>query len=274
MIEAVVSARALTTNILAEALRGINGQSEGEIRDRILHLLASHKELYPQGWYDPPLGGTGILFAEKPYERLKFETLRDPTYCPSADVRFTPESVGMVYASSVDRATGMIGDAGLTIYTGKDNAVREHIHSCLSVMRAVADHAAVGMKFSDLYAYAMRHFKESGSLVVGWMTTHHDPQKVNLGHTIPGSFGAALPAGGSFESLKEAIRTQRIYINEVESFEIPPTCAFTFEARLVDEARRMPNAFFHLTVTFSEGEKRILDDFDAIFRVTGMDYML
>ena len=130
------------------------------------------------------------------------------------------------------------------------------------------------MKFSDLYKEAMNIFSARNKMI-RWITTYHDPLKVNLGHTIPGSFGEETGSGNSFEEIKEFVRSKRIYINETEEFRILSTCAFTVEARLVDtNDPDLPNTLFHIITTFSNGKKEILTNFNDIFRTVGMDYML
>ena len=92
--------------------------------------------------------------------------------------------------------------------------------------------------------------------------------------TIPGSFGNDLNFGNSFEEIRETIKNNRIYINQVENFQIKDTCAFTVEARLADiNDRELPNIFFHFIVTFNKGEKKILENFENIFKIANMDYI-
>lgn len=273
-IEAIIQARDTTSKIIAASLDNVANASEIETRNVLLTQMATHSELFPQGWYDPPPGGASVLWAQKPFTRLQFDTLRDPKFWPNETSRFKDETVGMVYLSSVERATKMIGDIALTIYNGADAKIQEHIRAVFTVMYSLAEHAVVGMKLSDLYAEAINIFNIHGK-AIKWMTTHHDPMKMNLGHTIPGSFGESFATEGAFENIKEFIRSKRIYINEMESFRIPPTCALTVEARLVDtNDPDLPNVLFHLIVTFSDGEKRILTNFNDIFRSVGMNYML
>lgn len=274
LIEAIVRTRARAAGIVADSLSDIHGASEKGVCGKILKGLSDTSELYPKGWYDPPPGGVAVLFDEKPYDRLKFDTLRAPEFFPSEKFRFGAESVGIIYASAVDKASGLLGDVGCTIYNGKDQKIREHIRKTYGAIISAAGHAEAGMKFSELYKFAIDSFGGE-SRVIAWMTTFHDPLKVNLGHTIPGSFGNDLPGANNFEELKEAIRTRRTYINAVEEFRIPETCAFTFEARLMDPQKpELPNVFVHYIVTFSAGQKRILADFEGIFKAAGMaEYM-
>ena len=215
---------------------------------------------------------TVVLFDVAPYARLQFESLRSEKSWPIESI-FTRESVGLVYMSPVDKRTSMIGDIGLAVYKGEENQIIDHIKTCRDMVIAAAELAEIGMEFRELFHSAISLFKKRGGKVIGWMTTNHDPLKLNLGHTAPGSY-QVLQFGDAFEQVRETIRTKRLYINELETFKIPETCAFTVEARLTDESLRLPNAFFHVIVTFSQGKKGILTDFDGIFKAVGMDYML
>ncbi len=96
---------------------------------------------------------------------------------------------------------------------------------------------------------------------------------MNLGHTIPGSYGK-INFGKSFEEIKSTITKERIYIKETTNFKIPETCAFTIESRLEDIHKPyLPSVYFHFVVCFDEGEKIILENFSKIFSAVGMDYM-
>ncbi len=272
LLDSIAASRKLATESMRQTLSILPGSTEIEFKDALLANLRSHKEFYPSGWYAPPPDGVCVLFDNQPFTRLQFDTIRDEKYWPG-DSRFSSESVGIVYCSPVNMKTSMIGDTGLTLYTGENLEIQAHIRNCYDAMLAAADLAQVGMRFNDLYTLAMKTFVDHG-LTIGWMTTEHDATKgVNLGHTIPGSYGEPLPSG-DFEETKEAIRSRRIYINPVELFEIPETCAFTFESRLTDMSLTQPNVFFHMVVSFSGGERKTITGFDGIFGDIGMKYML
>lgn len=267
-LDSIEETRETAAQIVAELLSGIDRISEADFSERLKRKIAEHPELYPDGWYDPPPSGIAALWATAPFTRLQFSSLRDKPYWPS-DTRFTEESVGMVYCSPVKKETGLLGDFGCTLYRGSDERVRAHIRNSFEAIYAIAEQASIGMKFSELFSIAGKIFKERG-VRIGWMRTDHDQLQVNLGHTVPGSYGEVSPADESFSAARERIRTGRLYINTAETFQIPETCAFTVEARLTDESGTLPNAFFHLIVLFQDGEKRILTNFDTIFRISGM----
>jgi hypothetical protein len=271
-IKSVEQARDLAADIINTVLQNVRGKSELQIKNELLLESGKYPELSPSGWYDPPPGGISVLFADSPYDRMKFETLRDEKYWPSNDSRFNDESVGLIYMSPVDKNTGMFGDMGFSFYNGKDEAVREHFKKAYKSVLAIANHAEVGMRMNELYSFAQAQFDRSG-VKVGYMTTTHDPLKVNLGHTAPGSYGDRSPKRDTFRDTREAIRSRRLYINEAETFIIPETCAFTTEARLIDTDENMPNIFFHVIVTFVQGKKKVITNFDKIFKTLGMEYM-
>ncbi len=274
LIEAIVKTRKAAAEVAVKSLAGMDHLSEAQLRDRILSNVLVHDNLFPKGWYDPPPAGVGILFDTAPFKRLQFQSLRNPICFPNEQATFENESVGIVYLSPIDRETNMIGDIGFTIYNGSNQKIKEHIKKCYYTTRAVAEHATAGMKFSELYSFAMDLFKNELTMVA-WMTTTSDPNLgINLGHTLPGSFKQDFSFGDSFEEVREAITKNRIYINQSEHFEIPQTGAFTVEARLADmNDPEMPNAFFHFIVTFSKGEKRILENFEDVFKTAKMDYI-
>lgn len=270
--KAVEEARSLGGRLLAETLREHPIASEAALRDALVAKMAAEPSIYPAGWYDPPPGGVAFLAAEAPFARLQFESLRPERSWPSAESKVSEEAVVMAYLSPVHKETGMLGDIGLTLYRGKDERVRAHLRSCYETVLGLAERAEPGMRMRDLFDIAMEDVFKKGGRHIGWMSTTHDPQQVNLGHTAPGSYGELLPSG-SFEEVREAIRTRRLYINAVEEFRIPDTCAFTVEARLTDASEEMPNTFFHLIVLFEDGKRRILSGFDEMFEAWDMGYM-
>lgn len=273
-VDAVMQTRGKAAVILAEALREVYGGSEAELRNKILKLLGKDPALFPMGWYDPPPGGIAVLSDVAPFDRLKYDTLRTEDNWPSQDSRMESESViGIAYVSPVDRVTGMFGDIGLTVYSGKDQGIRDHIRECYACIVEIAEKAQVGMSFSELNAQASDIFN-AAKKTIGWMTTYHDPQKINLGHTVPGTISDGFAVSSDFEDVKEQIRSKRVYINAIETYRIPDTCAFTVEARLTDPDLKMPNTFFHVIVAFVNGKRTVLTNFDEIFRAAKMDYML
>ena len=271
---AVISeTRESTANLLCECISNLEGKSEVEVRDTILKTLAQNEKIFSEGWYAPPPAGICVLCDTFPFERLKFDSLRKTIYWPSEESKFEKESVGIIYFSSVDKKTGMLGDIGFTVYKGDDLRIRKHVRDCYDILFEATKYAKVGMEFRELYTHCIELFQNKGKKI-GWMTTVNDTSKTNLGHTVPGSFESDFRRSDSFEEVKNSITSKRIYVNAEEKFKIPPTCAFTLEARLTDLEEKLPNVFFHFIVTFSDGEKKVLTNFNKIFNVAEMPYML
>ena len=274
LIDVIIKTRKTAADILVKSLFNLDKNSEVEIREKILAETVNHSELFPRGWYDPPPSGIGILLDQKPFKRLQFETLRKPVAWPNETSKFTEKTAGMIYFSPVDRKTGMIGDIGLTIYNGDEEEIKQYIKKCYDNIFEIAKHAEVGMKFSELCTFAVNLLKNQFK-TVKWITTSSKSQVLsNFGHTIPGTFENNFTLRKSFEEIKEIIRTKRVFINEVENFEIPKTCAFTVETRLADFNKSdFPVVYFHFIVCFDNGKKTILENFDKIFSTVKMDYM-
>lgn len=274
LIKAIIQSRNTAAGILEKSLRNLDNNSEIEISKKILKEVSNHDELFPNGWYDPPPGGVCVLLGQTPFKRLQFKTLRNPSAWPNNTSKFSTETVGIIYLSPVDHLTGMFGDIGLTIYSGENKEIKDHIRKCYNVILEVAKKAEARMLFSDLFNEAISSFNNNLK-IIEWMTTTNDPTLgINLGHTVPGSYENEVQASASFEELKIKLTKGRIYINGSENFKIPETCAFTVEARLVDNQKKyLPNVFFHFIVCFDHGKKTILENFSEIFKTVGMDYM-
>lgn len=276
LIEAITKTRETAENIFTKVLPESLGKSEIEISNNLLLEISNHKELFPYGWYDPPKGGVAVLFDEKPFKRLQFETLRDPFYSPKENYLWEKESVGIVYISPIDKKTNMLGDIGFTVYTGENEEIKNHINECYKLILDIAEHAEVGMKFSDLSTYAKKKYDENHK-VQKYTTLLVDPNKsrgINLGHTIPGSYEKNFNFGKSFEEIKEKIRVGRVFVDMTEDFVIPETCAFTIESRLVDSKKEyLPNVQFHFIVTFDKRKKGILNNLESIYKSLRMDYI-
>ncbi len=273
-ISAITTTRALASEIISRCMVDIDAISEASLRDRILFEMAQCKDVFDEGWYSPPPGGVAVLSDTEPFERLQFQTLRNATWWPTEASQFSKETVAVVYLSPVEKSTGMIGDFGFTFYQGDNIEIKEHIRTCYDAILSVAEHAKVGMSFAELFANATSAFEQARK-GVNWMKTISDPLKgINLGHTVPGTYGDDFRSTGTFEEIKNEITTKRVYINVAENFVIPETCAFTVEARLADlDNPDLPNVFFHFIVTFSEGKKEILKNFEEVFKTANMDYI-
>src|SRR3989344_2215564 len=159
LIDAVIRTRKIAGQIAVNSLKNIDGISETKLRDKIVSEIKNHKELFPKGYYSPPPAGIGVIFDKMPFDRFKYDSLRNPSFWPKENLYFEKESVGMVYFSPVDRKTSMIGDIGFTFYRGDKKEIKKHIKKSYEALLAVAKHTEVGMKFSELCSFASNSFK-------------------------------------------------------------------------------------------------------------------
>jgi hypothetical protein len=252
--------------------------SEQQFADSLDKEIGNNRSLYTDGWYSPPPNGIAVLFGQpKSFDRLRFDTLRKEEYWPRSDQKLEAGSAGIIYASPVHKASGTIGDLGLTIYRGEDQTIRSHLVNCLNVMERAADLAQVGMEFRELHRLTQRLFKDA-ELHNARTITWTDKVGTNLGHTIPWSFEMPNPSerqiidAGNLTSLKDVISKKRINVNNVEQFKIPENIAFTLEARLESSTDpKMPNTFYHLIIAFQNSKKSIHSNFNQIFTAARMD---
>lgn len=271
-IEAIIKTRRIASDVVCETIESAEGRSEAQWRDLLCEKLASHSELFPTGWYDPPPGGASVLIGN---DRLRFDSLRKPEYWARADVRYHGDVPVMVYVSPVDRATRMLGDFAVTVYQGADTELHDHLRRGLHTILGIAERAEIGMSLGDVHTVGRPLLRRYGfeHAHIATITVRADVS--NFGHTAPWADGEPAPGELPMDELREQIRTARRFLIADEPYVISETCAFTVEARLTDPSRpHLPNAFFHAIVTFSEGRKEINSNFDEIFKTAGMDYML
>jgi hypothetical protein len=274
--------RAEAGQVMTEVLRTAEGLNELGIADRLLNSVRSIPATLADGWYDPPAHGVAVLIGETKddFERTRFDTLRKPEFAPSTAPVFTNETPAIVYASPIATG-GMIGDWGLTIYAGTDTLIRQHFSNCLAAVEAVAEYARLGMTLGDISQYAGLLIAEKG-LTNGRtiLTNASSATGVNCGHTIPWSDTAptedelATIQSSDQQSINQLISSKRAFINEDETTLIEGHISFTTELRLesVDDPT-LPNVFFHLLVSFGDGEKIISSNYSEAFAALGMDYL-
>lgn len=254
--------------------------SEIGFRDALKLKLNEDQSLWSDGWYNPPPAGIATLFSSPgDFRRLQFDTLRSEEFWPTAQNKLQKGSAAMIYASPVDRAMGVISDWSTTIYLGDDSVVKMHFKNCLEAMEEALGRIEIGMKFREIHHIAQMIFKKC-NLTNARTVTLTDRTGTNLGHTIPWSYEDPTSEevraiqGNDFDLLKNTISRKRINVNFKETFKVPETIAFTFEARLEDlENQKLPNVFFHYIVTFVDGRKEILANFNEVFKAVGMDYL-
>lgn len=271
-IEACKTTRGLAAQAVAEVLH--SGEiSETQFCGQVAEKLYKHPN-WDQGWYSPPPKGVAALFGpENNVGRLAYDNLRKPEFWPQNNI-FAGQSLGYVYASPVNKASGIIGDFGLTIYRGTDQKIIDHLKRCLLITEKTAEYAQVGMEFGEVYNYCLKLMAEHG-LNNQRMLAISSSVKNNIGHTVPWSH--ELPTeeelkiitGQDFEKLKALISSKRINLNSEELFKIPSTIAFTVEPRM--ENNNSPMTSFHIIVAFMDGKKEIFGNFNPVFKSLNME---
>lgn len=242
-----------------------NAPSEKRFTNAWLKQLQNDKNLYHDGWYSPPPHGIICKFGQSSdnYESLRQPSFRDAKSWPRDDVFYSSEDIALLYASPVDKETRLIGDFGLSVYSGSSKGIQDYIENVLTTTIYIANHAQSGMTFHELYAYAVDHGKNKGLFDSNVISTT-DPAGMNIGHTIPLGI-----AGKGYEETKEAIRKSRVFINAQETLSIGNNMAFTFEPRF--SAPGFPDILFHMTILFRNGERYICHDYEPIFRLKNME---
>ncbi len=281
-IEICVKNRELVGGLISKALVNNPHCSEILLHDELKVAIGQQAKFHPQGWYDPPPDGIGVLFAnpEDNYERSRFPTLRIDPYWPSVKNTMSEETVGMVYVSPVDKNSGVISDIGLNFYMGSNPKLQEHLSYCLEAIEDIAEQAKVGMSFKRLHELG-QEILEKRDVHNGWMVTYNDPTRAaNFGHTFPWTFKEPtaeellLIQGEDFGKLKDVISGNRLFINTVEEFIIPETIAFSIEARLGSNRNPdLPGGYYYMLVTFLDGIKKVHTHLNPIFEALNMNYI-
>lgn len=140
----------------------------------------------------------------------------------------------------------------------------------------MTEYAQVSMEFCELHHFAQKSFTRKG-LTNARTVTWTDKVGTNLGHTIPWSYEEPddieqqIITDRDFQKLSKLISEKRINVNRFEHFRITDDIAFTVEARLESmEDPSLPNVFYHLIVTYKDGKKIVLANFNKVFDAFGM----
>jgi hypothetical protein len=255
----IKNARSRAATVVKGVFETAVGKSELRIRDEILERMKLWKELYPTGWYDPPPGGVSVLIGSS---RMSFDSMRKEAYWPRSDVIYEENVPVIVYLSPVDRTTQLFGDFGVTIYKGTDKRIAHNVGEARQTILKIAGASEIGMRFSDLHEVASKVLEQCGFQHARIATVTPNAGDSNFGHTVPWADELRGPGDMPFDALRERIRLERKFINPQELYEIGKTCAFTVESRLLNPREpNLPNVFFHVIVTFCEGEKNVLSNF-------------
>lgn len=251
--------------------------SESDLRDLWLSKLRKNKDIFEDGWYMPPANGIGVIFAtDKESGRLHHKSLR--TMVARDDVVLDKEvGIAYVYCSPVERKTGIIGDFGMTFYLGKDSEIISHLIKCREINRQIFERLKVSMKFREIFDIATGIIENSG--LRNDVLSVTSPDSVNvIGHTIPGvdeefTVDEKRILQNAWNRACDMISKKRRFVGSDEHTAIKLPSAFTIEPRVKSDTK--PMVSYHTIAAFHEnGRKELLENFDDIFRLTGMNYML
>lgn len=276
-----IAANTLYT-VLSTVLKSNKKISEAKFRDLWLKELQKHPAILSSGWYDPPPHGLIVLFGtDANPARLDFTSVRSQEWWPRDDVFLDKKSgVLFLYASPVDKQTGIIGDFELTLYLGSKTDIQNHLNQNLTIIQQIVSFIDVGKSFADITVFANISLEKNG--LTNNIISTSDPTAVNIGHSIP--FSCEEPTQDEIRVLREAntktvanmISNKRVFVNNAEQFMVRPGMAFTIEPR--SKVKRKPHiclAGYHTIVLIKEnGEKELLTNFDKLFQLTKMDYMI
>ncbi|KHO48178.1 MAG: Peptidase M24, structural protein [archaeon GW2011_AR5] len=185
-----------------------------------------------------------------------------------------------MYASPVDRETRIIGDFGMTFYLGKDPAIINHLKKCLDINREIFASIKAGMNLSEVQRLGMKII--SKNRVSNDVVSVTEPDSTGIiGHTIPASYEEWTKEEmkilqESWTTAKDLISSKRKFLSGAETLGLKNGMAITIEPRLIDaKDKKIPMASYHSIAVFhADGTKDLLENFNGIFALTNMDYML
>jgi len=252
------------------------------LRDQWLLELRKNPDIFSDGWYTPPPHGVAVLIGTaNKVSRTNYISLRSKSLWPQSKYALnSTNSLMYVYASPVNRELGIIGDFGMSIYFGKNKRIKDHLKRCLAINKIVFEYIKIGMSFSEIYHFTINQAKKSG--MVNNIVSKTDPAGVDVGHTIPASYEnwseeeLHILKKREWKTIKDMISKKRKFVSPKETLTCQPDMAMTLEPRLVSsDDPEMPLTSFHTIVTFDKsGKKRLLTNFDDIFGLVGMNYMM
>ncbi len=274
--------RKIASETLFLALRDLLSKdkpiSEIDLRDRWLEELRKHKAIYPDGWYITPAFGTVVIFAtdkDGNKSRLNYESFRK--VCLRNDI-FLDRKRGLVYvyASPVDRKTGIIGDFGITIYFGSNKAIIKNLKRTLKLNQSIFSSVKVRSSFSNIFSNATVLMKNMG--FVNKATSVTNAGKANIGHSVPFLNNKEWKniKSKSWEEIKDFLSLKRVFVNSQEQTLLMPGMVITIEPEVrVKKHPQIPILSYHTIGLFGEdGNKKLLTNFEEIFNLAKMDYML
>lgn len=170
----------------------------------------------------------------------------------------------------------------MSVYLGKKQKIKDHLKLCYELDKQIFDNTRIGMKLSDNARFAHKLYQEHG--LTNNIASPTDPTGTNVGHTIPVSYedwshdelNILKNGDKNWLAVCNMISKKRKFENMQETLQIKPGMAFTIEPRpQVLNDQSIPMVFFHTIALFHEdGSKEHLTQFDEIFKLTNMDYLL
>jgi len=278
------STREIASNSLLSALTALLEEetvSEQDLHKRWFEELARNGSIFPEGWYSPPPWGICVLFGtDANPDRLNYMSLRPEEMWAREDV-FLDKQTGIiyVYASPVDRQTGIIGDFGMTIYFGEGQLIREHLAACYRLNREISQFVQVGTAFSEVYQFAQERMAELGFR--NDILSVSDPAGTNIGHTVPDPFYTWTEGerrvfeSGEIRAIRDIISAKRRFVSSVESLQLASGMSITIEPRpRIDGRPDIPMVSYHTICSVYDDRTEFLTGFDEIFELVGMGYVV
>jgi len=271
--------------VLKKLLKSQKPISEVILRDIWLSEMRKNKNIFPDGWYTPPPHGMIILFGDdKNIQRFDYRNARQEESWPREDVFLARKNaVIFCYASPVDNVTGIIGDFGITLYFGNNADMKQLLKTCLRINQDTFQFAKIGMRISEVTIFAEKQMDKYG--MTNQIISYSDKTLKNIGHSIPATNEGwtdkekkILSVGlKNWISAKDVISKKRFFVNAKEQIKIKPGVAFTIEPRpkVIDKPNLPSSLNYHTIAIFKEnGEKELLTNFDDLFTLAGMSYMM
>ncbi len=267
-----IAAQTLYT-ALSTLLSGSELISEVSLRNAWLNALRRENAILPDGWYVPPPHGIAVLFGNEDNERLNYDSLRSEEIWPREDhILDRDKGLLYAYASPVHKETGMIGDFGITLYFGSNPTVCNLLKTTLKINRDIKNSITSKQKLSDVYHNAETLLGRAGcrSNVRGVSSEG----RLNIGHTVPVLSKELMKE--QQETIASTISHARVFISDMEDLKIQNGMAFTIEPRpRFIEHPQLPMVSYHTICLVHEGgSTELLEDFDDLFRLANMEYML
>ncbi len=279
------STREIASGSLLSALTDLleeENVSEQDLHRTWLEKMTKNDSIFPEGWYSPPPKGICVLFGtDSDHDRLNYLSLRPQEMWAREDILLDKQAgIVYVYASPVDKKTGIIGDFGMTIYFGENPSIREHLSACYEINWSTGQFVQVGQSLSEVHRFAKERMTEKG--LDNDVLSVTDPADTNIGHTIPDSFHAwAQKDQRTFESgqmseIRKIISAQRRFVSPAEDLKIVDGMSITIEPRpRIRNRPEIPMASYHTICSVYDSQRiEFLDGFEKIFQLVGMDYML